>query len=776
MSKEYELATENRIIYEWIRDNGHQEFVKKASECDMFTYGEQWDPKTKAKLARRKKPYLTINKVLPAVSTLQGEFLVRRGDISFRAASGGSPETAHLIDKLWMHFCQTQNYDWLEFMQFTDGIVRSRGFLDLRVEFNDSMQGEPYLTYLNSKDVGLLPGDYGMDPDKWSGVLITKWLSPRDISEIYGVPIDDVMNFADAPEISADYADWRKDSFGTPLYDHQIISPDQRRKYRMLRVLERQEWEYKTAPCFVDQDTGDVREVPDTWNRERIQEAMAQFNYAVIKRRVKKINWVVSVGTILLHNKISPFKHFTPVPYFPFLVGGRPIGIVEQLRDPQNLLNKTLSQELHIVAGIANSGFIVKKGSLANMTPEQLQERGGEDGLVIEVNTNAGDVVKMQPNQVPTGLDRLSYKASEAMQQISLVNDSMQGLNRPDEAGKAISKKAEQGATALSPIYASLDQTRRMVARNWLDLVQEFVTEPRAYSITNRAPTAQPEQVEVNQPQPDGSFLNDLTIGEYMINVTNVSARDSYDMNQFDIMMQMMRQGAPIPWSDIVNTLTILENKDQIVEFLKQQEGQSDPTESQKQQEQLQQRLLAAQALDKESSAQVKVAQAQKVSMEAQGGGADQSAMYKAQQDAQMKAQDADIRAQQAQQDMQFKEHDASIKAQQAQQALDIKEREAELKLREAEIKAQQVLQKAETDAKIASERMEFERQKMQLELHFMQEKQALELEKLQATVEAAHMQSSIKLVHQHQAGEMAVEQHRATLATKKQPEKNKDE
>src|SRR5574343_351813 len=200
MSKDYELATENRQIYQWIRDNGHRQFVQQALECDMFTYGDQWDPKIKAKLARRKKPYLTVNKVLPAVSTLQGEFLVRRGDISFRAAAGGDPDTARTIDKLWMHFCQTQNYDWLEFMQFTDGVVRSRGFVHLRIGFNDSMQGEPYLTYLNSKDVGLFPGDFGMDPDNWNGVLLTKWLSPRDISEIYGVPIDEVMNFADQPE------------------------------------------------------------------------------------------------------------------------------------------------------------------------------------------------------------------------------------------------------------------------------------------------------------------------------------------------------------------------------------------------------------------------------------------------------------------------------------------------------------------------------------------------------------------------------------------------
>jgi hypothetical protein len=88
-SSEYELATENRILYEWIRDNGHAQFVQKASECDMFAYGEQCDPSTKAKVSRRNKPTLTLNRVLPAVSTLQGEYLNRRGDVAFRAAARG---------------------------------------------------------------------------------------------------------------------------------------------------------------------------------------------------------------------------------------------------------------------------------------------------------------------------------------------------------------------------------------------------------------------------------------------------------------------------------------------------------------------------------------------------------------------------------------------------------------------------------------------------------------------------------------------------------------
>lgn len=753
MSRDSEYAQENIDIYRWIRDNGHSEFVVMANDCDMYAQGHQWDAGVKARLARRKKPTLTINKVLATCATLFGQQIERRGDISFRASSGGSPETARVLDKLWLNFVQQQNYDWLESMAFADGVIRSRGFLDLRMVFDDNMRGDPTLTYLNSKDVGLYPGDHGADPDNWTGVMVTRWMSAVDIAETYGVKVQDVMLYADSADLESDFTDWKRDSFGHPWYDTQILSNEQRAKYRMFRVLERQEWEYKNLMCFVDQPTGEVREVPQTWDRERIQLAISQFGYGVVKRRVKKINWVVTVGNMLLHKAISPYKHFTPVPYFPFLIGGKPVGIVEQLRDPQNLLNKTLSQELHIVAGVANSGFKVRAGALSNMTTEQLQERGGEDGIVIEVMNSLADVEKLQPNQVPTGLDRLSYKAGEAMQEISLVNDSLQGLNRSDESGVAIDRKAQQGSGALTPIYTALDQTRRVIARNWLDLVQEFVTEERVFHITAGAKTSKTEEVAVNQEQPDGSFLNDLTLGEYSIHISNVPARDSYDMNQFDVLMQMMRQGAPIPWSEVINSLSILDNKDEIVGYLKQQEGRNDPSEAEQRRQALDERILTAQALDKESSAAVKQAQAQKAMMEAQnpskGGKDPQIEMFKMQHDASMK------------------ERDAQLKMSQAQQDASLKERELQ---RNAEIEQQ----KAVLEMQMAQAKLEFERQKMQQELEFAKQKHELELAKLRATIQSDQLRAQTQQavarnqldMQRESAGQqMALQRHAASVS-----------
>jgi hypothetical protein len=722
MATERDLALENRQVYKWIRDSGHQEYVAQAISCDRFVQGLQWSPEALANLGARRKPHLTINKLLATYAALAAEQVSRGGDVSFRTSAGGDPKTAATIDKLWLNFSYDQNREHLESLMFKDGVIRSRGFMDLRINFDESMRGEPVLSYLNSKDVGLYPGDNGHDPDDWTGLLISRWLTARDITEIYGKHLNDVLLYADTPELDCDYVDWRKDSFGTLMHESMMISPDQRAKYRLLRVLERQEYEYKNVQCFVDQPTGEVREVPQTWDYDRISEAVAQFGYGVIRRRVKKINWIVTVGDMLLHHSISPYRHFTPIPYFPFIIGGKPVGIVEQLRDPQNLLNKTLSQELHIVAGIANSGFKVQEGALANMTPEQLQERGSEDGIVIVVNGELNKVDKLIPNQVPSGLDRLHYTAGEVMQQISLVNDSMQGMNRADESGKAIERKSAQGSSALAPIFASLDQSRRILARNWLDLTQQFVTEERVYHITNRAKTAQTEQVQVNQEQWDGSFLNDLTVGEYMIQVTDVRSRDSYDQNQFDIMMQMIREGAPIPWSEVVNSLTILENRDEIVQFLKQQEGQVDPSEEDKKKKELEIRLMEADASDKESSAAVKNAQAQKHTTETQKTAqGDTKELDKINAEAYTKQQEMELKGRQDEQ----------------KAALEREKMQAEMQI---------AREKAQMDAELARAKLQFEKEKQQMELQFQREKNQMELAKLRATMDLQQQQAGMQM------------------------------
>ena len=291
---------------------------------------------------------------------------------------------------------------------------------------------------------------------------------------------------------------------------------------RAVRTIDRQYRKLRKVRHFVDPATGDMRRIPENWDRERIAAVREMAGLEVVEKLIRAIRWTVTADDVVPKDEWSPYNHFTVVPYFPCFMHGQTAGMVEDLLGPQELLNKATSQELHVINTTANSGWKVKAGSLTNMTVEELEQKGAMTGLVLEVNEMDG-VDKITPNQVPTGLDRVTFKAEEHIKSVSGVNDSMQGFDREDVAARAIEKKRQAGSTStLSKPLDNLTRSDFYLARNILGLVQTFYTEPRILTITNGSPTEETEEVAVNQPTPEGEILNDLTVGEYDVAITSV--------------------------------------------------------------------------------------------------------------------------------------------------------------------------------------------------------------------------------------------------------------
>jgi len=123
--------------------------------------------------------------------------------------------------------------------------------------------------------------------------------------------------------------------------------------------------------------------IPEGWKRERIGKVASDLNLGVIKKKIKRIKWRVSADDYVFHDDWSPLNHFTPVPYFPIFHKGKTIGLVENLISSQEFLNKTTSQELHVVNTTANSGWQMEEDQLINMEPDELEARGAQTGLVL---------------------------------------------------------------------------------------------------------------------------------------------------------------------------------------------------------------------------------------------------------------------------------------------------------------------------------------------------------------------------------------------------------
>ena len=593
--------------YAWARDQGHQRFVTKADKCDRFFRGDQWDEEDKKKLAEVRRPALTINKIMSTISNVMGEQIANRAEIAYRPRSGAPADVAEALTKVFKQISDNNKLDWLRSDMFSDGVITSRGFLDVRIDYGDSMQGEVKICKLNPKNVILDPDGEDYDPDSWADVMVTKWMTADDIAILYSKEDAEFLRNRDQSYYPYGYDSIQmyRDRFGDRFNPAYNGSHDHSSVMRNLRVIDRQYRKLDRQKHFVSQD-GDMRPVPEEFDRDRIAMFVDQFGFQVVDKLVRRIRWTVISDNVVLFDDWSPYKHFTVVPYFPHFRHGHTVGLVENLLDPQEVLNKVSSQELHVINTTANSGYKVRAGALANMTVGELEERGAQTGIVIEVNGDPDkDIQKIQPNQVPQGLDRVSYKAEEHIKTISGISDSMQGMDRADVAAKAIQAKRQAGSTNLVKPLDSLTRTDHILARNVLDLVQTFYTEERLLTITKNSLTGEQETFAINQPGPEGRIINDLTLGEYDVVVSSVPVRETLEDSQFEQAMALREAGVQIPDSVLIDA-SRLQKK---AEILKAIEGDQESPEAQAAAE-LQRRAQEAEVAKAEGEAAVKAADA----------------------------------------------------------------------------------------------------------------------------------------------------------------------
>jgi hypothetical protein len=671
--------------YAWCRDNGHAQYVEKADTCNRFFIGDQWDEKDRAKLRQARRPALTINKIISTLANVMGEQIYNRSEISFRPRSGAPEEIADTLVKVFKQISDDNQLDWKRSDCFADGIITSRGFLDVRIEFNESMQGEVKIDNLNPKNVIVDPDGEDYDPDTWNEVFVTKWMTADDIAILYNPDDAEVLRNREQSFFPYGYDSIQsfRDRFGdrfNPMYNGTY---DESSVMRNIRVIERQYRILDNQKHFLLPETGDMRPIPKDFDRNKIAWFVEKLGLKVVPKLVHRIKWTVIADNVVLFDDWSPYKHFTVVPYFPFFRHGLTVGLVENLIGPQELLNKVSSQELHVLNTTANSGWKVKAGALTNMSIEELEQRGAETGLVMEVNGDPDkDVQKIQPNQMPSGLDRISYKSEEHIKSISGISDSMQGFDREDVAAKAIQAKRQAGSTNLAKPLDSLVRTDYILARNVLDLVQEFYTEPRLMTITHDKVTGDTETFGINQPTPEGQILNDLTLGEYDVVISSVPQRETLEDSQFDQAIALKELGVGIPDEVLIDSSRLLNKKDIIA---KMQAAAQSPEAQQQQQLQLQ-----------AQQAEVAKTQAEAAGKHADAGlkqAKTQVELVKAHKEASAPPEDNGVGAQmlKAHADIQLNEqkfqHEASIKERELALEMQIKRQEA---AQDAQLKAEQ--------------------------------------------------------------------------------------
>jgi hypothetical protein len=258
------------------------------------------------------------------------------------------------------------------------------------------------------------------------------------------------------------------------------------------------------------------------------------------------------------------------------------------------------------------------------MSLSELEERGSSSGVVIELD-DMGNIQKIPANPTPQGLDRISYKSEEHIKSISGVSDYMTGFAREDVSAKAVKANQAGSSAGTAHIQDSLNRSDFLLASVVLGLIQRFYTEERLVVVTTDRMTGDTGTMAVNQQTPDGTILNDLTLGEYAVVITNQPDRDTFEETQYDQALRLRTEaGVQLPDKYLIQASRL---KDK-AEILKEMAGEMTPEQQQMQQmqQELQMRMLQAEVMDKEAAAKLKMAQAEQALAKARGEGGDANA------------------------------------------------------------------------------------------------------------------------------------------------------
>lgn len=576
-------ARANWARYEYGRVRGHRDYCRQARRCEQMYLGagQQWLEEDARILAEQDRKPVEDNEIFPAVNAAIGYQIFNRMTISFSPRGQGADDaTAETLSKVAQQISDNCKLHWKETQVFSDGMIQQRGYFDVRMGFEDTIVGEVRIEVLDPLDVIPDPDAKSYDPDDWNDVIVTRWYTYDEIEQLYGKAARQQVE-AYAPD-ERDYGEYTEDELRNKFggldygaeYTWDMVRGDQ--DSRRVRVIDRQYRVYEITDVMV-WPNGDVRNVEGA-TPEELQQWQQGGGYPT-KRMSWRVKWLVTTCDIVLFDDYSPYPWFTIVPFFPVFRRGLTRGMVDNAISPQETLNKALSQYLHVLGTTANSGWQMEEDQLVNMTVEEFKANSGKSGLIVVRKAGSKPLDKIQPNSVPPGIAEIMNRSFQSLQNVTGINASLLGNDESDMSGVALQSRQFASQQKLAVQLDNLARTRNMVGNRILWMIQHYYSGPRLMHITRSDEMGKEvtDQLSLNEEQADGSILNDLTIGEYAVVISEQPLQITFDNTQFEQIATMRKDmGIPIPpkWALRYSNLT---EKQEIAADIAAQAQQADP-------------------------------------------------------------------------------------------------------------------------------------------------------------------------------------------------------
>lgn len=247
----------------------------------------------------------------------------------------------------------------------------------------------------------------------------------------------------------------------------------------------------------------------------------------------------------ILHEQESPYEHdsfpFTPIWCYRRKRDNAPYGVVRNLRDPQEDLNKRASKALHILS----TTRVVTDDPAADI--EDLREEAARPDAILRHSKGSTLELHTDKDLAIAQVQLMDRDAAYIERTSGVANENL-GRDTNAQSGKAVLAKQQQGAMVTAPLFDNLRYAFQIQGEKILSLCEQFYTVPKVIRITGEV-QGKFEWVKINTPevQPDGTvrFLNDVTASrdDFIVDEQDFSA--SLRQAMFEQLMEMISRMAP---------------------------------------------------------------------------------------------------------------------------------------------------------------------------------------------------------------------------------------
>jgi len=595
---EHELdSPKNETLLQKIRNWYEQEWKRQAANRYQMALDEdyydsmQWTEEDAQELIDRGQAPLVYNEIKPTIDWVIGTERRTRIDYKVLSRRGEKDATQDAEHKtqLLKYLSDVNKSPFQRSMAFESAIKAGVGWLEtgIRGDRSDELaytrcENWRNMVYdSNSVEMDYSDGRYQFRL-RWTDTDIAEAYFPdridiiREASKTGSDLVDDDENFyymgARVTEAGADFSAGSVGKYHP--YDSSANSMNSRDRVKLIEC-----W-YKTPVMTRKFNNGDHDgETFDSKNPEHI--AALKGGYSVYDKIELEIRCAIFCDTGLLFDGKSPYDHnrlpFVPVWCYRRKRDNAPYGMIRNLRDPQDDLNKRASKALFI---LSTNRVIAEKGAVDDWD-ELRREVARPDSIIIK---NAGKQLDIS-RDVQLAEEHLTLMDRDVQHIRNVGGVTAENLGRQTNAnsGKAITARQEQGGVVTTAPFDNMHFAMQLVGEMELSNVEQFYTDEKVVRILGDRGGA--KYIELNKMQDDGSVLNDITKFQADFVISEQDYRSSLRQAMFESMFDIVGKLAvlnpqiALNMLDLVVEMADLPNKDELVQRIRQMNGMRDPDE-----------------------------------------------------------------------------------------------------------------------------------------------------------------------------------------------------